>query len=149
MYNTGDPNTMGIYSYCICVVVTTEIKWSVFHLCRPVLAFLCQWPAYNHQQSSKHSPLKRFVSVCFYDCVTLSEGLFQCYPSQTVAELSAAHSTHTKACYPMASRQRQVGHWNQLRGIKWALPIVDSWQRTMEPSQPPTLIYTTQIEWNN
>lgn len=31
------------------------------------------------------SPLKRFVSVCFYDGVTLSEGLFQCYPSQTVA----------------------------------------------------------------
>lgn len=82
------------------------IEWHDFHLCRPILAFLCQRPGRNHQKSSKHSPLKRVFFFFFYDCVTFSGGWFQCYPPQTAAELSAAHSTHTKAFYPMAGTQR-------------------------------------------
>lgn len=47
-------------SYCICVFVAAAIEWSNLHPCTPILAFLCRWPARNHQKSSKHSPFKRF-----------------------------------------------------------------------------------------
>lgn len=81
--------------------------------------------------------------------MTFSRGWFQHYPPQTAALLSAAHSTQTKAFYPMARTQRRVSLWDQWSGIERGLPIVDSWQRTMEESQPPTVICATQIEWIN